>query len=238
VQVKTPSSSESVIWGDPDEDDFWEPFEEEEVPSDSALSGKGSQDDLYDDEDEVFEVVTDSEDSFDDSAEDSDSGFEWADEDSLEDSDSGFEWADEDEDESFEAISDSEDSFDDSAEDDDSGFEWDDEDDVVEVVSVDEGIILNTESRSHTSVTPPQEHLLPTFSDVSNGAPPAEKTTIPSKYGPLSESEVRRYVKENRMCTEEDIISAFGEDREKVKSIINSALRKCKIFNKHGKFTV
>lgn len=74
------------------------------------------------------------------------------------------------------------------------------------------------------------------FSEVKNVEPtPVVKPTITR----LDENAIRDFVKSHKLCSEEDILSAFGNhDRVKVKSFIKSALRKYKIFEKHGKFTV
>lgn len=74
------------------------------------------------------------------------------------------------------------------------------------------------------------------FADVKNIKP----STLPAQPASrLDENAVRDFVKSHKLCSESDIISAFsGYDRVKVKSVIKSALRKYKIFEKHGKFTV
>lgn len=55
----------------------------------------------------------------------------------------------------------------------------------------------------------------------------------------LDENAVRDFIKVNGLCTEQDILKNFsGHDPLKVRSVIKSAARHYKIFEKHGKFTV
>lgn len=55
----------------------------------------------------------------------------------------------------------------------------------------------------------------------------------------LDENGIRDFVKQHKLCTESDIVKAFeGYDKNKVHLMVKSALRKYKIFEKHGKFTV
>ena len=55
----------------------------------------------------------------------------------------------------------------------------------------------------------------------------------------LDENAIRDFVKANKLCSEGDILSAFSAyDKTKVRSVIKSALRKYRIFEKHGKYTV
>lgn len=55
----------------------------------------------------------------------------------------------------------------------------------------------------------------------------------------LDENGIRDFVKQHKLCTESDIVKAFdGYDKNKVHLMVKSALRKYKIFEKHGRFTV
>lgn len=55
----------------------------------------------------------------------------------------------------------------------------------------------------------------------------------------LDENGIRDFVKQHKLCTESDIVSAYeGYDKNKVHLMVKSALRKYKIFEKHGRFTV
>lgn len=65
------------------------------------------------------------------------------------------------------------------------------------------------------------------------------RKTISSVNLRLDENGIRDFVKQHKLCTESDIVKAFeGYDKNKVNLMIKSALRKYKIFEKHGKFTV
>lgn len=83
--------------------------------------------------------------------------------------------------------------------------------------------------RTNTT-TPPPAAPVPERKSVSAGNPPSYK---------LDENAVREFVKSNRLCTEGDICRAFSDyDPAKVRQCIKSALRKYRIFEKHGRFTI
>ena len=76
-----------------------------------------------------------------------------------------------------------------------------------------------------------------TFSEVKN-VPKPPKDSIPQPVR-LDENSIRDFVKSHKLCSESDICNAFsGVDNVRVRSVIKSALRKYKIFEKHGRFTV
>lgn len=65
------------------------------------------------------------------------------------------------------------------------------------------------------------------------------RKTISSVNLRLDENGIRDFVKQHKLCTESDIVKAFeGYDKNKVHLMVKSALRKYKIFEKHGRFTV
>lgn len=65
------------------------------------------------------------------------------------------------------------------------------------------------------------------------------RKTTPSVNLRLDENGIRDFVKQHKLCTESDIVKAFeGYDKNKVHLMVKSALRKYKIFEKHGRFTV
>ena len=62
---------------------------------------------------------------------------------------------------------------------------------------------------------------------------------VPTVNMRLDENGIRDFVKRHKLCTESDIVKAFeGYDKNKVHLMVKSSLRKYKIFEKHGKFTV
>ena len=76
-----------------------------------------------------------------------------------------------------------------------------------------------------------------TFAEVKN-VPKVEPKPSPVLER-LDENSIRDFVKSHKLCSESDILSAFaGYDKPKVRNVIKSALRKYKIFEKHGKYTV
>ena len=83
----------------------------------------------------------------------------------------------------------------------------------------------------------PAEFKPKTFEEVKQAPKPVQQPVQPSIR--LDENGVRDFVKAHKLCSESDIFNAFpGQDRNKIRLVIKSALRKYKIFEKHGKFTV
>lgn len=92
-------------------------------------------------------------------------------------------------------------------------------------------------SREVGSTKSPTATKPKSFSEVKKAPEPTVSASVISSR--LDEDSIRDFVKSHKLCSESDIFSVFSShDRAKVRSVIKSALRKYKIFEKHGKFTV
>lgn len=161
-----------------------------------------------------------------------------------------FEDASEDIWEPGDAVTESDDVFEDAPEGSADSVDWEDGDDLWEPEEdawEPEEVIPTSQPKVEKSVVraekPPVSVERPispkqkTFSDVK--AAPKPVVQAPVSATRLDENAIRDYVKAHKLCSESDIFSAFpGHDKVKVRTVIKSALRKYKIFEKHGKFTV
>lgn len=112
------------------------------------------------------------------------------------------------------------------------------EDDESQDFVPEEDVYVAPEPVKATKSVHSQEAKVPEVKQTVVATQESRKTTSSVNLR-LDENGIRDFVKQHKLCTESDIVRAFeGYDKNKVHLMVKSALRKYKIFEKHGRFTV